>query len=157
METKYLSTQTLGEVPTFMWMLTILAITLKLYLIKNRAYYAIITLFHHSISKFGIPRYLITDRGTEFFKSEIANSWTLSSFRHSSRTSNAPWTKELIEIQKKILVPSFEWFYLILLKTGWCKLISLLIAITLNNCHNCIFHHMKYLSMHNRVFHGTFY
>ena len=52
---------------------------------KNDAHYEVNALFHHWISKPGLLQYLITDRGTEFFDSEIANCCSLFNFRQSQR------------------------------------------------------------------------
>ena len=61
---------------------------------------------HHWISKFGPPQILFTDRRTENFISETANCCTLFIFHHSPRTSHAPWTKRLVEVQNKTLEPT---------------------------------------------------
>ena len=62
---------------------------------KNNAYYAVNSLNHPWISKFGPPYHLITDRGTEYLNPETANCSTMLNFGHSPRTSHAPWTKWL--------------------------------------------------------------
>ena len=47
--------------------------------------------------------YLITDRGSEYINSELANFCTTMGIRHSPRTPYAPWPNGLVENQKKNL------------------------------------------------------
>ena len=65
---------------------------------RNNAHYRINSLLHHWISNLGAFQYLLTDRRTNKF--EIASCYYLSHFRPSPRTSHAPWTIGLIEVQK---------------------------------------------------------
>ena len=44
---------------------------------RNNAQNAVISLLHHWITKFGPPIYLVTDRGSEYNNSELANIWTI--------------------------------------------------------------------------------
>ena len=47
--------------------------------------------------------YLITDRGSKYINSELANLCTTMGIRHSPRTPYAPWTTGLVENQNKNL------------------------------------------------------
>ena len=69
----------------------------------NNAPNAFNSLLHHWITKFGPPIYLVTDRGSEYINSELANLCTTMGIRHSPRTPYAPWTKGLVENQNKNL------------------------------------------------------
>ena len=70
---------------------------------QNNAQNAVNSLFHHWITKFGPPIYLVTDRGSECTNSEHANLRTTMGIRHSPRTPYAPWTNGLVENQNKNL------------------------------------------------------
>ena len=70
---------------------------------QNNAQNAINSLLHHWITKFGPPVYLVTDRGSEYINSELANLCTTMGIRHSPRTPYAPWTNGLVENQNKNL------------------------------------------------------
>ena len=70
---------------------------------KDNAIYAVIANDHHWFSKHGPSQYLIRDAGTEYPTSEMTNCCTLFNIRHSARTSHAPWTSELVEVQNKVL------------------------------------------------------
>ena len=70
---------------------------------QNNAQNAVNSLLHHWITKFGPPVYLITDRGSEYINSELANPCTTMGIRHSPRTPYAPWTTGLVENQNKSL------------------------------------------------------
>ena len=59
------------------------------------AYYACTTLYEHWIAKFGLPKILVTDNGTEFINNEIIKLCHLNSIKHKPRTSHAPWTHGL--------------------------------------------------------------
>ena len=48
----------------------------------NNAKTAIKTILRHWINKFGPPIYLVTDRGSEFVKKEMAQLCTLMGIRH---------------------------------------------------------------------------
>ena len=54
-------------------------------------------------SKFGPPIYLVTDRGSEYVKKEMAHLCTLMGIRHSPRTTYSPWTNGLVEVQNRNL------------------------------------------------------
>ena len=56
------------------------------------------------------PGYQITDRGTEYPNSEIANCYTRFNIRQSPRTSHDPGTNGLVEVQIKILGAHFRMF-----------------------------------------------
>ena len=70
---------------------------------QNNAQNAVNSLLHHCITKFGPPIYLVTDRGSEYINSELANLCTTMGIRHSPRTPYAPWTNDLVENQNKNL------------------------------------------------------
>ena len=70
---------------------------------QNNAQNAVNSLLHHWITKFGPPVYLVTDRGSDYFNSELANLCTTMGIRHSPRTPYAPWTNGLVENHNKIL------------------------------------------------------
>ena len=63
---------------------------------KTNPHYAVNSLIHLSISNFGPLKIPITDQGTYYLKSEMANCCTLFRFRHSPGTSLAPWTIGLV-------------------------------------------------------------
>ena len=63
----------------------------------------LLTLYHHWITKFGPPKNLVTDRGSEYINSEFANLCTTMEIRHSPRTPYAPWTNGLVENQNRNL------------------------------------------------------
>ena len=70
---------------------------------ENSAQNAVNSLLHHWITKFGPPVHLVTDRGTEYIISELANLCTTMGIRHSPRTPYAPWTNGLVENQNRNL------------------------------------------------------
>ena len=70
---------------------------------QNNAQNAVNSLLHHWITKFGPPVYLVTDRGSEYTNSELANLCTTMGVRHLPRTLYAPWTNGLVENQNKNL------------------------------------------------------
>ena len=61
---------------------------------QNNAQNAVNSLLYHWITKFGPPVHLVTDRGSEYINTELANLFT---------TSYAPWTNGLVENQNKNL------------------------------------------------------
>ena len=61
------------------------------------AYYAYTTPYEHWVAKFGLPKTLVTDNGTEFINNEIITICHLYNNRHKTRTSHAPWTNGLVE------------------------------------------------------------
>ena len=65
--------------------------------------YAIQTLLHHWITKFGPPQYLVTDRGTEYINQDMAHLCSLFNINHSPRTPYSPWTNGLVEVQNRNL------------------------------------------------------
>ena len=65
--------------------------------------YAIQTLLHHWITKFGPPQYLVTDRGTEYINQDMAHLCSLFHITHSPRTPYSPWTNGLVEVQNRNL------------------------------------------------------
>ena len=66
---------------------------------SNNAKTAIKTLLHHWIILLGPPKYLVTDRGSQYVK-QMAHFCTLVGIRHSHRAASSPWTNDLVEIQK---------------------------------------------------------
>ena len=70
---------------------------------QNNAQNAANSLSHHWITKLGSPVYLVTDRGSEYINSELANLCTTMGIRHSPRTPYAPWTNGLVENQNRNL------------------------------------------------------
>ena len=70
---------------------------------QNNAQNAVNSLLHHGITKFGPPVYLVTDRGSEYINSELANFSTTMGIRQSPRTPYAPWTNGLVENQNRSL------------------------------------------------------
>ena len=65
--------------------------------------YAIQTLLHHWITKFGPSQYLVTDRGTEYIDQDMAHLCSLFHINHSPRTPYSPWTNGLVEVQNRNL------------------------------------------------------
>ena len=63
--------------------------------------HAIKTLLHQWITNFGPPQYLITDRGTEYTKQDMAHLRSHFSINHSARTPYFPWTNCLDEVQNR--------------------------------------------------------
>ena len=53
----------------------------------NNAKTAIKTRSHHWIIKFGPPKFLVTDRGSEYVNKVMATLCTLMGIRHSPRTA----------------------------------------------------------------------
>ena len=74
-------------------------ITVPIKLINAKT--AVKSLLHHWIIKFGPPIYLVTDRGSEYINTDMAQLCTLMGIRHSPRTPYAPWTNGLVEVQYK--------------------------------------------------------
>ena len=70
---------------------------------RNNAQNVVNSLLHHWITKFGPPSYLVTDRGSEYINSELANLFITMGIRHSPRTPYARWTNGLVENQNKNL------------------------------------------------------
>ena len=77
---------------------------------SNNAKTAIKTLLHHWIIKFGPPKYLVTDRGSEYVNKEMAQLCTLMLIRHSPRTYYSPWTNGLVEVQNRNLGTHLQLF-----------------------------------------------
>ena len=59
------------------------------------------TVLHHWIIKFGPPKNLVTDRGSEHLNKQIAHLCTLMGIRHSPRTAYSPWTNGVVEVQNR--------------------------------------------------------
>ena len=72
--------------------------------------YAIQTLLHHWITKFGPPQYLDTDRGTEYINQDMAHLCSLFHINHSPRTPYSPWTNGLVELQNRNLGTHLRFF-----------------------------------------------
>ena len=70
---------------------------------KNNDHFAANSIIQHKNSEFGPPQCLITEGGSEKCNSEMANCCTALNFRHSPRTSHAPWTHGLVEVQNDFL------------------------------------------------------
>ena len=68
---------------------------------QNNAQNAVISLLHHWITKFGPPISLVTDRGSEYINSELANLCNTMGIRYSPKTPYAPRTNGLVENQNK--------------------------------------------------------
>ena len=62
---------------------------------SNNAKSAVKNLLHHSITKFGSPIYLVTDRGSDFVKKDMAHLCTLMGIRHSPGIAYFSWTNGL--------------------------------------------------------------
>ena len=62
---------------------------------------AVKSLLHNWIIKFGPAIYLVTDRGSESFDTDMAHLCTLMGVRHPSRTPYVPRTNGLVEVQNK--------------------------------------------------------
>ena len=63
----------------------------------------ITTLYEHWIAKFGLPKILVTDKGTEFINNEIITLCHLYNIKHKPSTSHAPWTNGLDEGRNRSL------------------------------------------------------
>ena len=57
---------------------------------SNNSKRAIKTLLHHWITKFRPPTCLVTDRGSKYVNTEMAQLCTLMGLRHSPRTAYSP-------------------------------------------------------------------
>ena len=111
---------------------------------SNNAKTAIKTLLHHWIVNFGPPKYLVTDRGSEYVNKEMAHLCTLMGIRHSPRTAYSPRTNmALLKYQTEILVHIYECAYMTHLKIGHSKSICTLMHIIHNHFQNRIFPLMK--------------
>ena len=60
------------------------------------AFNAYTTLYEHWKAKFGLPKILVTDNGTNFINSGINRLSHLSNFKYKSRTSHEQWTNGLV-------------------------------------------------------------
>ena len=69
---------------------------------ENIHQYAVKNLFHHCISKFGPPQYLIGNRGTEYLNCEKRPCCTQFNYRHNARTSHDLLPNGLVEVKKKL-------------------------------------------------------
>ena len=87
---------------------------------RNNAQNAVNSLLHHWITKFGPPVYLVTDRGSEYINSELANLCTTMGISHSPRTPDAPWTIGLVENQNKNFGTHLRLFYITQQKISHC-------------------------------------
>ena len=54
------------------------------------AYYAYTTVYEHWIEKFGLPKILVKDKGTEFINNEIITLNHLYNIEHKPCTSHVP-------------------------------------------------------------------
>ena len=70
---------------------------------SNNAKTAIKPLLHYWIFKFGLPKYLVTDRGSEYVNKEMAHLCTLLGIRQYPRTAYSPWTNGLVQVQNRNL------------------------------------------------------
>ena len=61
------------------------------------------TLYEHWIAKFGLPKQLVPDNGTEIINNEIIPLCHLYNIEHEHRTSHFPWTNDLVEGMKRLL------------------------------------------------------
>ena len=77
---------------------------------QNIAQNAVNSLLHHWITKFGPHVYLVTDRGSEYTNSQLANLCTTMGIRLSPRTPYAPWTNGLVENENKNLATHLRLF-----------------------------------------------
>ena len=59
------------------------------------------SLFHLWIIKLGPLIYLVTDRGSDYINTDMAQLSTLMGIRHSPRTPHSPWANGLVEVQNK--------------------------------------------------------
>ena len=80
--------------------------------------YAIQTLFHHWINKFGPPQYLVTDRGTECINQDRVHLCSLFKTNHSPRTPYSSWTNGLVVVQKRN-PGTHHWLFLQNSPTKW--------------------------------------
>ena len=64
---------------------------------------AVKSLLRHWIIKFGPPIYLVTDRGSDYINTDMAQLCPLMGIRHSPRTPYFIWTNGLVEVQNKNL------------------------------------------------------
>ena len=70
---------------------------------QNNSQNVVNSLLHHWITKFRPPVLLVTDRGSEYMNSELANLCTIMGIWHSPRTPYAPWANGLVENRNKII------------------------------------------------------
>ena len=73
--------------------------------------YAIHTLLHHWITKFGPPQYFLTDRGIEYVNQNMAHLCSLFNIKHSPRTPYSPRTNGLVEVQNRNLGTQLRLFF----------------------------------------------
>ena len=123
---------------------------------KNIAGSAVHAILHRLISSFDPPQYLITDKGNEFFNSEMANRSTLFNVRYSPRTWHASWKKWLVEVREKTSWNPSESVSTRPLKTSLSIYFSSLMLTKVNIYHTSIIHHMKKFFIRNRIFHRFF-
>ena len=64
---------------------------------KINSKYAIQTLLHHWIVKFGPPKILVTDQGTEYINQDMTHFCQVFNIYHAPRSAYAPWTNGLVE------------------------------------------------------------
>ena len=87
---------------------------------QNNAQNAVSSLLHHWITKFGFPVYSVTDCGSEYNNSELANLCTTMGIRHSPRTPYAPLHGQMgwLNTKTKTLEPMSDFSYITHQKTG---------------------------------------
>ena len=96
---------------------------------QKNAQNAVNSLLHHWIPKFGPPIYLVTDRGSEYINSELANLCTTMGIRLLTHHGQMVWLK----IKIKILEPILDFFYITHQKTGLPKSICTRMLIIHNH------------------------
>ena len=110
---------------------------------SSNAKIAVKTLLHPWIVKFGSLIYHVTDRGSEYFNTDMAHLCTLMGVRYSPRTPYSPWTDGRVEFQNKNLGTHIRMFSQTLPRIGHIKFICTLLHITHNPFQHSMFHHMN--------------
>ena len=100
-----------------MWLLMFLSIAINLFELHETMLSTVyIDQFTTWFRK--LVQFLKTHRRTEYLNTEMGNCYTLFIIPQSPKTSLAPWTNGLVEVQTKILEPIWYCFY-ILTSENW--------------------------------------
>ena len=75
---------------------------------RNNAHYAYNALFEHWFRKFGIPKELRSDNGSEYINTELTHLCKYFETKFKPFTAYAPWTNGLVEGTNELLDSSSE-------------------------------------------------
>ena len=125
--------------------------------IKSNYAKTAVTIFSHQwITNFGLPIYLVTDRGSDYINKDMAHLCALMGIRHSPRTAYSPfspWLNGLVEVQNRNLGPHLR-ISTTLLKTENSKSMWMLPATIHNLFQNSMFLLVKLFYTHAQEFHS---